>query len=101
MTAADTYFAVWATDRPGRLAERARVREAHRARLKEGAPGLRVVLGGPTAGADGAMNGSLLVIAAPDAEAVHAFLAGDPYVLADVYESVQVRPWLWGTGRPG
>ena len=30
-----------------------------------------------------------------------AFLAGDPYVLADVYESVQVRPWLWGTGRPG
>ena len=97
-----SYFAIWARDRPGMLAERTRVREAHRARLREGAPGVRVVLGGPTTDADGAMDGSLLVVEANDIAEVRAFVAGDPYVLAGVYalESVEIRPWSWGIGRP-
>lgn len=95
-----THFAIWATDRPGMAAERARVREAHRARLREGAPdGLKVVLGGPTTDEAGAMNGSLLVVEARDLAAVRDFLAGDPYVLGGVYASVEVRPWRWGLGR--
>ena len=102
MSGSGTYFAVWARDRPGMLEARLRVREAHRARLREGAPGLRVVLGGPTIGDDGAMSGTLLVIEAADIERVRAFVAGDPYVAAGIYEpdSVQVLPWLWGIGRP-
>jgi uncharacterized protein YciI len=95
-----THFAVWATDRPGMAAERARVREAHRARLREGGlDGLKVVLGGPTIDEAGAMNGSLLVVEARDIAAVRAFLAGDPYVLGGVYDTVEVRPWQWGLGR--
>jgi len=84
------------------LDERLRVREAHRARLRAGAPGLRVVLGGPTTDAAGAMAGSLLVIAADHIEQVRAFVAGDPYVQAGVYDpdSVQILPWDWGMGRP-
>ena len=43
------YFAVWASDKPGMLAERQRVRDAHRARLRDpGAHAVRVRLGGPT-----------------------------------------------------
>lgn len=95
-----THFAIWATDRPGMAVERARVREAHRARLREGAPGgLKVVLGGPTTDEAGAMNGSLLVVEARDLAAVRDFLAGDPYVLGGVYDTVEVRPWRWGLGR--
>jgi len=94
------HFAVWATDRPGTAAERARVRDAHRARLREGAPGgLKVVLGGPTTDESGAMNGSLLVVQASDISAVREFIAGDPYVVSGVYDTVEVRPWRWGLGR--
>ena len=94
------YFAVWATDRPGTGAERLRVRDEHRARLRAGAPGLRVHLGGPTEDERGDMNGSLLVIEADDIAQVHAFVAGDPYMREAVYASVEVRPWRWGLGRP-
>lgn len=94
------HFSVWATDQPGMTAERARVREAHRARLREGGPdGLKVVLGGPTTDEAGAMNGSLLVVEARDIAAVRDFIAGDPYVLCGVYDTVEIRPWRWGLGR--
>ena len=94
------YFAIWATDRPGMAAERTRVREAHRARLREGGRGgLKVVLGGPTTDEAGAMNGSLLVVEAHDIAAVREFLAGDPYVIGGVYATVEVRPWHCGLGH--
>jgi uncharacterized protein len=95
------YFAVWATDKPGMLAERQRVREAHRARLREpGVHALRVRLGGPTLDGDGAMNGTLLVIEAADIDAVWRFVAEDPYMRAGVYATVDIRPWAWGLGQP-
>jgi uncharacterized protein YciI len=102
MTTETTYFAVWARDRPGKLEERQRVREAHRARLRDGAPGVRVVLGGPTTDEAGDMAGSLLVVEAADVALVRAFVADDPYTKAGVYDpaSVQILPWKWGIGRP-
>ena len=102
MSDGTTYFAVWARDRPGMLEERRRVRETHRARLREGAPGVRVVLGGPTTDEAGDMAGSLLVIESPDIERVRAFVAGDPYVEAGVYDpaSIQILAWRRGIGRP-
>ena len=100
MMSETTHFAIWATDRLGMADERARVREAHRARLREGKPGqLKVVLGGPTTDEVGAMNGSLLVVEASDIAAVRDFIAGDPYVLSGVYDTVEVRRWQWGLGR--
>ena len=96
------YYAVWATDRIGVLPDRERVREAHRARLREpGEHKVKVLLGGPTLDASAAsMNGSLLVVEADDIEAVRRFVAEDPYQLAKVYATVEVRPWNWGLGRP-
>jgi uncharacterized protein YciI len=96
------YFAVWATDREGTQEKRLAVRDAHRARLREpGSHRVKVILGGPTlTESSAAMNGSLLVIEADDIEAVRCFVAEDPYQLAGVYASVEVRPWNWGLGQP-
>jgi uncharacterized protein len=95
------YFAVWATDRPGMLVERQRVRDAHRARLRDpGAHALRVRLGGPTLDEAGAMNGTLLVVEAEHIDAVRRFMAEDPYMLAGVYAALDIRPWAWGLGQP-
>ena len=52
-----------------------------------------MVLGGPSADEAGAMNGSLLVVEAIDIAAVGDFIAGDPYVLGGVYDTIEVRPW--------
>lgn len=93
-------YAVWATDRPGMLAERERVREAHRARLRSPAPHeVSVVLAGPLLGGPGqAMDGTLLVVEAASADAVRRFVADDPYVAAGVYDRVDIRPWRCGLG---
>ena len=96
------YYAVWATDQLGMGAERQRVREAHRARLRDpGAHPVRVRLGGPTLDdGGGLMNGTLLVIEAEHIDAVRRFIAEDPYTLAGVYAAVDIRPWAWGLGQP-
>ena len=95
------YFAVWATDKPGMLAERQRVRDAHRARLRDpGAHAVQVRLGGPTLDAGGEMSGTLLVIEAEHIDAVRGFMADDPYMAAGVYATVDIRPWAWGLGQP-
>ena len=96
------YYAVWATDNPESLNARERVRDAHRVRLRDpGAHPVKVLHGGPTlAETDGTMNGSLLIIEAENIEAVRRFVAEDPYSLAQVYASMEIRPWQWGLGRP-
>ena len=96
------YYAVWATDAPGMQAERQRVREAHRARLRAPGPhAVKVVAGGATlAEADGTMNGTLLIVEADTIDAVRRFVDADPYRLAGVYARVEVRPWQWGLGQP-
>ena len=96
------YFAVWATDAPGMLSARQRVREAHRSRLRDPGPhAVRVLLGGATLDeTDAQMNGTLLVVQAEHIDAVRRFVAEDPYVREGVYKSVEVRPWAWGLGTP-
>jgi uncharacterized protein len=93
-------FVVWATDRPGMLGERSRVREAHRARLRAPAPHpVQVVQAGPTLDAAASdMNGTLLVVRADNLAAVRAFVDADPYVAAGVYAHVEIRPWRCGLG---
>jgi uncharacterized protein len=93
-------FAVWATDRAGSLNERLQAREAHRARLRAPHPhAVKVVLAGPLLADDAqTMNGTLLVVEAEDAQAVHDFVGADPYTAAGVYERIEIRPWRCGLG---
>jgi uncharacterized protein YciI len=93
-------YAVWASDAPGTGEARQRVREAHRARLRASPQhAVQVLQAGATLDAEEEeMNGTLLVVQAEDIAAVRAFVEGDPYVLAGVYDSVEIRPWRCGLG---
>jgi len=50
-------------------------------------------LGGPFLDEGGEMAGSLILMEAADLEAARAFNAADPYTLAGLFESVDIRPW--------
>jgi uncharacterized protein YciI len=82
-------FAVICRDKPGRLDTRMATREAHLAWLNGAG---RVQLAGPFL-QDGNPCGSLLIIESDDIDAARAWAAEDPYVAADVFESVEVMPW--------
>ncbi|BCX68169.1 MULTISPECIES: YciI family protein [Pseudomonas] len=96
------FFAVFATDRPGSLALRQRLRPSHQAHLRASETHRVVVrLGGPTLDdAGAAMNGTLLVIEAGSLPEVEAFMRDDPYVQAGLFASIQIRPWHWSLGNP-
>ena len=93
-------FIVWATDAHDALAVRQRVREQHRARLRDPAPhAVQVLLAGPTLNDEAqSMNGTLLIVEAHSAEVVRAFIDDDPYMRHGVYRDVQIRPWRCGLG---
>ena len=95
-----TLYAVFATDRPDKSGLRASIRETHRAYLRQAHPeGTVVVLAGPTLGDDGGMNGTLLVVQAKSLDEVRRFLAADPYLLNDLFATVEIREWRCGLVR--
>ncbi len=94
-------FLVLATDKPGKLELRQKVRPEHRVYLRHhGVPGARIVLAGPTLEAgEGTMNGTMLVVEADNIDTVARLLEGDPYSRADLFETVDIRPWVCGFGQ--
>ncbi|MDA8231820.1 MAG: YciI family protein [Magnetospirillum sp.] len=85
-------FAVHCKDRPGAQSVRADNRARHLAYLKANSD--KVVMAGPVLDDDGqAMLGSLLVLDVAGRAELDAFLAGDPYAQADLFESVTVLPF--------
>jgi len=94
------YFVVMNTDKPGALATREATRPTHRVYLREHGRRLKLHHAGPTLGEDGKMNGTLLIVEADDIGEVRAFVRGDPYSKAGIFEKVDVRAWNWTTGVP-
>ena len=94
------YFAVYALDRPGVLAQREQLRPAHRVRLRQHDHPVTVHVGGPLLDSDGGMVGTLLVIEAADRIDVDAYLREDPYILAGIFASIEIKPFAWGLGVP-
>ncbi|MEP7240480.1 MAG: YciI family protein [Devosia sp.] len=94
------YFSVYALDRPGMDERRGELRAAHRQRLRRHDHPVTVRIGGPLLGDDGGMIGSLFVIEAADRAEVERYMAGDHYVLAGVFGSVEIRKFAWGLGQP-
>ena len=85
-------FVFFCTDKPDHLAVRQQNRPAHLAYLES--YGDRIKAGGPTFADEGTtMNGSLIILDLADRAEADAFVAGDPYGKAGLFESVQVRPW--------
>ncbi len=83
-------YAIICVDKPGALEVRMANREAHRAHIK--GAGAAIVQAGPFLDADGEMCGSLLIFEGDLAEA-EAWAAADPYAVAGLFRSVDIRAW--------
>lgn len=94
------YFCVHALDHEGRLDDRKRLRDSHRARLRQHDHPVVVRVGGPLLGDAGEMMGSLLIIEADTRADVEAYLADDPYVREGLYRQVTISTFSWGLGQP-
>lgn len=92
-------FIATCTDKPDSMALRQETRAAHLAYL--GALGARVRAGGALLTADQtSVLGSLLILEAADEAEAAAMLADDPYAKAQLFASVDVKPWRQAVGVP-
>lgn len=89
-------FVLTCIDKPDALDRRMAAREAHLAHVRQS--GI-VKLAGPFLDADGGMAGSLLIVEADDLSAAQAFSDADPYVAADVFQSIDIRPFRLSIGE--
>lgn len=95
------YFVFMGIDRPDMLATRERVRDLHRAYLKQDHANCRFVSGGPLlTEPDGPMCGSLLIFEATSYDDVAKVVAGDPYVQAGLFDKHELRTLNWTVGAP-
>jgi uncharacterized protein YciI len=86
-------------DKPGALAVRLDNRPAHLAYLAENAEAIKIA--GPYLDeASGEPRGSMLIIEAESLDVARALLAKDPYAIAGLFGSVEIRPWRWTIGVP-
>ncbi|MCV2863180.1 YciI family protein [Defluviimonas sp. WL0075] len=83
------HFAVICRDKRGQLQTRLDNRAAHLGYIEQ--TGI-VALAGPLI-EDGQMCGSLVILDCADRAAAEAWVAGDPYGLAGLFESVTVTEW--------
>lgn len=92
-------FALICTDKPDSLAVRMGHRPDHVAYLQ--GLGDALVLAGPFLKEDGeTMCGSLIVIEAATLDAARKIAASDPFAKAGLFETVEIRPWLWAMNKP-
>lgn len=93
------WYAIHATDNPGSLQARAAARPAHLARLHVLRDAGRLLLAGPFPAVDAedsgaaGFSGSLIVAEFSDLMSARAWAEADPYRVAGVYRSVDVRPF--------
>lgn len=92
-------YAIIAEDLPGSLPRRLEARPAHLARLQALQAEGRLVLSGPHPAIDAAdpgaagFSGSLIVAEFASLNEAQAWAAVDPYVTANVYARVTVKPF--------
>jgi uncharacterized protein len=91
-------FALICTDKPESLALRQDTRGAHLAFADQ--LGTAMKAAGPFTDDAGQPIGSLLIIEAADRMAAHAIAARDPYAIAGLFASVDIRPWKWVIKNP-
>ena len=85
------HFAIVCWDRPGVGELRERTRHSHLQYLHENAS--RMHLGGPFESPEGGIVGTLFIVDVEDQQAARAFIDGEPFHRAGVFESVRVRRW--------
>ena len=91
------HFILTAKDKPGALDLRVATRPAHLEWINANRAMIR--LAGPLLDEAGDMAGSLFVLEAESLDAAKAACAQDPFNLAGVFESVEVKPWRCTIGE--
>jgi uncharacterized protein len=91
-------FALLCTDKPNSLELRLSSRSAHVAFLNGLGDGLK--LAGPFTDDAGSPTGSLVVIEAENRNAAQSIAAQDPYAIAGLFASVDIKPWKWSIKNP-
>lgn len=92
-------YAIIARDCDGSLERRLEARPAHLERLQDLKSQGRLILAGPHPAVDSTdpgtagFTGSLVVAEFPSLEEARAWADADPYVAANVYEQVDVKPF--------
>ncbi len=92
-------YAIIATDKPNSLSRRLSVRAEHLARLEVLQDQGRLVLAGPHPAidsidpGDAGFTGSLIVAEFDNLLAAQAWAGADPYITADVYQQVEIKPF--------
>jgi uncharacterized protein len=93
-------FAFLCTDKPGHLNVRMDTRPAHVDHLNALNAAGTLKFAGPFLDDDGKPNGSLVVVEAEDMAAARTIAEADPYYLAGLFSSVEVKPWNWVFNKP-
>lgn len=93
------WYAIISEDHDDSLSRRKEARAAHLARLQELVDAGRVLIAGPHPAIDSeepgpaGFTGSLVIVDFPSLEDAKQWADNDPYVLANVYKSVTVKPF--------
>jgi uncharacterized protein len=91
-------YALICTDKPNSAELRAKTRPDHVAYL--GSLGDQMKFAGPFLDDQGNSIGSLVTIEADDRITAEKISANDPYKLAGLFASVEIRAWRWTLKNP-
>ena len=94
------WYVIYSRDRQNALQTRREARPAHLERVQSMVEQGRILLAGPRPAIDSddpgpaGFDGSLIVAEFESLEDARAWADADPYVIAGVYESVEVTPFI-------
>lgn len=91
-------FALVCTDKPNGLELRQQSRPDHLKFLESLGSSLKAA--GPFTDDEGKPTGSLVIIEAPNRAAIVEIAARDPYAIAGLFSSVEIKPWKWLIKNP-
>ncbi len=91
-------FVVLCTDKPNSLDLRLKVRPDHVAFLNSLNGAMKAA--GPFLDEAGNPCGSLVIIEAENHKEAEAMAAKDPYAIAGLFSSVDIKPWKWSLKNP-
>ena len=91
-------YALICTDKPDSLDLRMQMRPAHLSFLDKLGSNLKAA--GPFLDDDETPIGSLVIITAENKAEAQAIAAQDPYAIAGLFASVEIKPWKWLLKNP-
>lgn len=91
-------FALICTDKPNSLELRQQSRPEHLTFLEGLGSSLKAA--GPFTDDEGKPTGSLVIIEAANRVAIAEIAARDPYAVAGLFASVEIKPWKWLIKNP-